>query len=503
MVRTFKAEEHVDGTISLSRSKGLSQKISVLGVLAAVWVFAAIAVCAEEQSAGESLYQEYCASCHGAHLRGGNAQSLVDSVWQFGDSRGYIFRNIKYGVPHLGMPSYEDSLSDRQINRIIDFLLEAEKRAGTKKPGPPEELETLDYKIKVDVWAEGLSIPWSIDFLDAKTALVTERPGRLRIVNDGGLVKEPIKGTPEVVAEGQGGLLDVTVDPNYKRNGWVYLAYSHALEGVEGNRRPPAMTRIVRGRVKDGLWKDEQTVYEAPGETYLETRHHYGCRIVFDPEGYLYFCIGERGRASHAQDLDKPNGKIHRVRRDGSVPEDNPFAELDDRLATIFTYGNRNPQGMAVHPITGEVWETEHGPMGGDELNLLKAGRNYGWPVITYGRNYDGSIITTATERQGMEQPVVYWKPSPAVCGVDFYRGEMFARWRNRLLVGALKYEEVRLLDIKDNRVLHQEVILKNAGRVRDVACGPDGAIYVVLNQPGTILRLTPLEMSRRSDSSG
>jgi glucose/arabinose dehydrogenase len=447
----------------------------------------------EGVSRGRSLYMDRCASCHGAKLQGGNAQSLVDAVWQFGADRGYVFRNIKYGIPHLGMPSYEATLSDQEINLIIDFLHDAEQTAGVTPPPPPEKLETLDYHIKVDVWAEGLEVPWSIDFLDERRALITERPGRLRLVEDGKLHPKPIAGTPDVLNEGQGGLLDVAVDPEYAEDGWIYLAYSDAVQGAAGEERPPAMTCIVRGRLKHHTWVDEAIVYRAPRATYHTTRHHYGCRIVFDPDGYLYFGIGDRGVGEQAQDLSKPNGKIHRLHRDGRVPSDNPFVGRDGALPSIYSYGHRNPQGLAVHPVTGRVWVTEHGPMGGDELNLIAPGLNYGWPVVTYGLNYNGTVISEFTRKAGMEVPNLYWKPSIAVCGLDFYRGEKFGKWKNRLLVGALKYEEVNLLDIEQDRVIHQETILKNAGRVRDVACGPDGLIYVVLNRPGMVLRLSPI----------
>lgn len=447
---------------------------------------------AQEEMTGAQLYQQACASCHGAQLQGGNAQSLVDGVWQFGAKDSYIFRNIKYGIPDFSMPAFERALTDRQINRIVAYLLEAEKTSGIRKPPPPTKLFTLDYEIKVDVIAQNLDIPWAIDFLDARTAVLTERPGRLRLMVDHQMQPDPIKGTPAVVHEGQGGLLDVAVDPEYAKNGWIYLAYSHALD-EPGKERPPAMTRIVRGKLRDNTWTSEQVVYEAPKYLYLETRHHYGCRIVFDPAGFLYFSIGERGIADHAQNLMRPNGKVHRIHRDGTPPADNPFSGRTGALQTIFTYGNRNPQGLAVHPVTGVVWETEHGPMGGDELNQLVAGRNYGWPIVTYGRNYDGGIISDVREKPGMESPAVYWKPSIAACGIDFVRGSLFARWKNQLLVGALKYEELRLLDIQADRVLHQQIILKNAGRVRDVACGPDGAIYAVLNGPDMVLRLTPI----------
>lgn len=440
---------------------------------------------------GAALYQQNCAQCHGADLDGGNATSLIDGIWQFGDGNSYKRRNIKFGIPHLGMPSYEETLTDDEIAAILDFIDEAEKNAGAVKPQTPQTLETLDYDLNVETFADGLEIPWAIDFIDASTALITERPGRLRMVIKGELQPEPVQNTPEVLHEGQGGLMDVAVDPEYDENGWIYLSYSHVLDENTGNR-PPAMTRIVRGKIENNTWTNQEVLFEAPHDMYRTTRHHYGSRIVFDPWGYLYFSIGERGAADHAQDFTRPNGKVHRIYKDGKIPKSNPFTDEEESMKSLYSLGNRNIQGMAIHPQTGELWATEHGPMGGDELNLIKAGYNYGWPVITYGRNYNGSIITELTHKPGLQQPVLYWKPSIAVCGLDFYSGDLFKKWKNKLLVGALKYEEVRLLNIEDERVMHQEVILKGAGRVRDVSTGPDGAIYVVLNQPGKVVRLTP-----------
>lgn len=404
-----------------------------------------------------------------------------------------MFRNIKFGIQHLGMPSYEGSLSDDQINSLVAFLLEEEKKAGISKPPTPEMIETQDYKIKVEVFADSLEIPWSIDFLDESIALITERPGRLRMVQNGKLMPGSLQGTPEVLHEGQGGLMDVAVDPKFDENGYIYLSYSHVLNDEGEGNRPPAMTRIVRGQIMGNIWTNETVLFEAPHDMYRTTRHHYGSRIVFDKEGFLYFSIGDRGARSDAQDLSRPNGKIHRIKKNGEIPIDNPFATEADAMQSVFAFGNRNPQGLAIHPETDQLWETEHGPFGGDELNLILPGKNYGWPEITYGRNYNGTIITEETARDGLEQPNLYWKPSIAVCGLDFYHGELFPKWNNKLMVGALKYEEVKLLHIEDNRVIHEQSIVKNLGRVRDVQTGPDGAVYVVLNNPDKVIRLTPL----------
>ena len=448
----------------------------------------------EKASAEEAAvnYGKYRATCHGTTVTGGMAQSLFDGIWQYGDGEGYVRRNIMFGIPHIGMPSYEKTLSEKEIRAIVDYLYEGEAAAGAKKPEPSEMLETMDYEMQVDIWADGLEIPWAIVFLNGDTALITERPGNLRMVVKDQLLAKPVKGTPKVLHEGQGGLMDVAIDPGYSSNGWVYLAYSHALDKTQpGEKRPGAMTRLVRGRIRDMEWVDEQVIYEAPHETYRTTRHHYGCRIVFDKKGYLYFSIGDRGSQDHAQDPKRPNGKIHRIYPDGTVPPDNPFRDVG--LPTLYTLGNRNPQGLSIHPVTDELWEVEHGPLGGDELNLIQKGKNYGWPVITYGKNYNGTTITEYTRKEGYEQPILYWKPSIAVCGIKFYRGDAFPLWENKLLVAALKYEEVILLDIFDDRVMHQQVILKNAGRVRDTGMDPEGNIYVVLNKPDRIVRLSPL----------
>ena len=268
----------------------------ILIILALFGLYTVLFAADEKEFAGRTLYAQYCSSCHGIHLQGGNAQSLVDKIWQFGEGRGYVAQSIKYGLPHLGMPGYEKTLSDSQINQLIDYLFEAEKNYGAVKPPIPKQLQTMDYNIRVEVFADGLQVPWSIAFIDKDRALVTERPGRLRLVADGKLQTDPIADTPKVLNEGQGGLLDVAIDPDYESNGWIYLSYSHVLEGDQV-QRPPAMTRLVRGRIKDNTWTDQQVIYEAPHESYLTTRHHYGCRL--DQVGLRY--LGSRLRRSFGQ----------------------------------------------------------------------------------------------------------------------------------------------------------------------------------------------------------
>ena len=434
-----------------------------------------------------------CGTCHGSDLKGDIAQSLLDGSWQFGSRVNDITRSIKFGHPHHGMPSWNHVLTGDEIDTMVAFLLKEEKNLGIGQAPIPEEIETQDYLLNVEIFAEGLTLPWSMEFIGDNRALITERSGRLRVVDNGTLKTDSVKGIPVVTDGGQGGLMDVAVDPDFDENGWIYLAYSHALEKKEGDRRPPRMTRIVRGHLVGNRWEDNQVIFEANHEAYRTAGQHFGGRITFDHEGYLFFSIGDRGSMDDAQDLSKPNGKIHRIHPNGAVPIDNPFVGKNDALKSVYSFGHRNPQGLAVHPETGQIWDTEHGPLGGDELNLIEAGRNYGWPVISYGINYNGEIITDLTHKEGMEQPIYYWKPSIAVCGLHFYEGDLFPKWKNKLLVGALKFSEVQLLDIEKDRVMYQQTLLKNAGRVRDITVGPDGAIYVVLNVPGTVLRLTPM----------
>ena len=365
--------------------------------------------------------------------------------------------------------------------------------AESDKNALPDTIKTLDYKLGTEVVARGLEEPWAIDFLGPDTALVTEEPGRLRLLIDGELHPDSVAGTPEVSYKGvQGGLLDVAVDPNYEQNGWVYLAYAHGLKTEA--KEEPVMIRVVRGRIQGHAWQDQEVLFEAPHDTYRTTRHQFGSRIAFGPQGRLYFSIGDRGDwpvypeqvMMQAQELDRPNGKVYRINRDGSIPPDNPFVGQEGVLESVYTYGHRNPQGLDVHPETGRIWALEHGPRGGDELNCLKAGANYGWPVITYGINYTGAVITRERRREDMEQPIVYWRPSIATSGLSFYQGEMFPYWQNQLLVSSLKMEQLRLLTMRGERrceaVMHQEILFEGKGRIREVVPGPEGGIYVVFD---------------------
>ena len=443
----------------------------------------------------EEIYRMHCAACHGASFEGGQGGSLVDGEWKHGASDEAITRSITKGKPELGMIPWEGVLTPEQIRGLVILFREMEKQTlakGVEFPVPAADkvvkTKLHDYRIETLV-SEGLENPWAIAFLPDGRKLVTEKSGRLRIVSaDGKLDPVAIEGLPEVIEHGQGGLLEVALHPDYSKNGWVYLGLSDGTRGDGGVR---CTTAVVRGRIKDHRWTDQEWIYRPDEKFRSASGAHFGTRFVF-AVGYIYFVIGERGGMMEAQDLSRPSGKVFRLHDDGRVPADNPFVGSKEAIAGIWSYGHRNPQGLAMDPRDGSMYDTEHGPRGGDELNLILPGRNYGWPVVTYGMNYDGTPMVADTEKEGIERPLTYWVPSIAVCGLDFYAGEKFPKWKNDLLAGALAQQEVRRIRIVDRKVVEQEVILKNIGRVRDVAAGPDGLIYVVLNQPDRIVRLLP-----------
>ena len=378
-------------------------------------------------------------------------------------------------------------------------------------------------KFRIEVVARGLETPWGLEFLPDGRLLVTERAGHLRIYERGTL-SEPIKGTPVPHVQQDGGYLDVTVHPQFAENGWIYLAYSEVrpgftpppaseapppapAPGARGRGRGPQIpsnTVVVRGRINaNHEWTDQQIIFRAPEELYSTSGAHFGLRFLWDTQNHLFFSLGERGAMQNAQDLSNPLGKIHRVNADGTAPPDNPFAKTPGALATIWSYGHRNPQGLAWDPVTGLLWESEHGPNGGDEINVVEPGHNYGWGVITMGTQPG----ITEQAHEGMEQPIVYYTPSVGPTGIAFYTGTRYPGWKNTsLFVCALVGQQLRRLEIRDREVTHQEVVLDHLGRVRDIAQSPDGYFYVALQSPtgvnglplsastpGLIVRLVPV----------
>ncbi|MGQ0735653.1 MAG: PQQ-dependent sugar dehydrogenase [Acidobacteriota bacterium] len=352
-----------------------------------------------------------------------------------------------------------------------------------------------DYRI-VTV-ADGLVQPWSMAFLPGGDMLVTERPGRLRIVRQGKLLPNAVDGLPQILAQGQGGLLEVAPHPNFAANRMLYLTYSKPIEdGKQGT------TALVRGRFEN----DRLTGVEQLFESVSRGRGHYGGKIAFDKNGYVFLTLGDRQvppegnlEAHPAQDLSNHHGTVVRIHDDGRVPADNPFVGREGARPEIWTYGHRNVQGLAIHPETGDVWTNEHGPQGGDELNRLQPGLNYGWPVIGFGVNYQtGAAIHSGTHRKGMEQPVHVWVPSIGISGMMIYTGDRFPQWKGNLFVAGMVGEQLARLTLNGPRVVNEETLAQRIGRIRDVRQGPDGFIYLAIEdrdaKPTAIVRMEPAD---------
>ena len=350
--------------------------------------------------------------------------------------------------------------------------------------------KTKKETFRIETFVDGFDIPWGMAFLPNKDLIVSDRNGSLWLVNYKSKTRSQIIGVPEVRYKGQGGLLDIQVHPDFINNNFIYIGFTSYLK----RKKNKTFTSIVRARLENNSLTDQKIIYKADDIYYSSNTVHYGTRIVFDKKGYLYFSIGDRGKRNQAQLLNYPNGKIHRLHDDGSIPKNNPFIQEKNAIKSIWTYGNRNPQGLAIHPVSSTIFETEHGPRGGDELNILMSGNNYGWPEITYGKNYSGTTITKYTHKKDMEQPVIHWTPSIAVCGIDFYDGELFKNWENNLLVSSLKFENLYRLEIEDSKVAQQEIIYRAGSRIRDVETGPEGFIYLALEDPGRIVRFIPIK---------
>lgn len=353
------------------------------------------------------------------------------------------------------------------------------------KPGLTNSSSGETHEIEVEVLAENLENPWSIAFLPDGGMLIAERPGRLRFFRDGQL-SEPISGLPPIWQNGQGGLLEVALHPDYENNGWIYLAYASSDDGQKGN------TAIGRGQLEGNNLVNFETLFR--GSPLTDLSYHFGCRIVFDELNRLYFPIGDRGEMTNAQKLDNHNGKLMRINDDGSIPQENPFVEEAEAMPEIYNYGHRNIQGMAIHPLSGEIWTHEHGPRGGDEINIEKAGANYGWPLVTYGINYDGTTISNDTTLPGITDPIHYWVPSIAPCGMCFVSSDTYPNWKNNLMVTALAGQQIQRLTLSGTQVIDTEILLQGYARFRDIRQGPDGFLYVLTEGPGQLIRLKPLD---------
>ncbi len=472
--------------------------LSLLLAVAPVFVAAQTAEAPKARDAG-TIYTANCAGCHGPNLEGGKGGSLIDAEWKHGSDEAAIVRSISQGFMQSGMPAFGATINEADTKALAIFIRET----GTKKkdPTPAEEQKipegtqySQEETYRIETLADGLEVPWSLTFLPDGRMIVTERAGRLRVIEKGKLRPELIGGLPPIIAKDEAGLMSVVAHPDFARNQWLYLSFS------DPGQNDTAMTKVVRARLKDWQLTDMEPIFSIPTEQYGKGYVLFGGRLVFDGD-YLFFSVGaralEEATTKEAQNLALPQGKIHRVFHDGKIPPDNPFVKQGDAFASIWAYGVRNPQGLARDPRDGGIWESEHGPRGGDELNHIQRGQNYGWPLVTHGMNYDGTPISAKTEAPGMESPVVHWTPSIAASELEFYTGDKFPRWKNNLFLGSLATQKLLRFVVEGGKVTHTEEVFKGLGRVRDIKTGPDGYLYLALEligKPGKIVRLVPAD---------
>ena len=383
---------------------------------------------------------------------------------------------------------------DSKVEKKAQPVPTAEPHAPHQRPAFPEQTRApqleSDVELEVQKIVSGLSHPWGMAFLPDGRLLVTEKSGQLRVVTQQGELSAPVKGVPKVDTRGQGGLLDVNLAPDFETSRMVYLSYA------EPTKDKKTRTAVARGKLsKDDkeLKKVEVIFRQAPP---WDSTFHYGSRLIWDNQGRLYITLGERSKPEPrvlAQDLSTHLGKVVRLNADGSVPTDNPFVDKKDARPEIWSYGHRNIQGAALHPGSGRLWTIEHGPQGGDELNMPKAGKNYGWPVITYGEDYSGEPIGSGiTQNKNMEQPIYYWDPVIAPAGMIFYQGDMFKEWQGDILISSLRPGSVVRLNVRDQRVVGEERLLQKVGRVRDIAEDANGALWIITDKDnGELLKVS------------
>ena len=451
----------------------------------------------QTQAPGAQTFMQNCQSCHGNTLAGGRGPSLFSESLLSSHSDAALGQIIKTGIPGSDMPSFAGKFSDDEIAELITYLRVQGGRLKTAPPFVPnpdgQVIHSQKENFKIVTVAAGLDTPWGEAFLPDGRMLVTERTGPLRIIDHGKLLPEPVVDTPKVFVRQDGGMLDVATHA-----GWIYLSYTEVEPGVvpapgsdtAPNLAPPTMTVMVRGHIRNNQWVDNHEIFRAPSSLYTTTSDHYGSRFLFDGKGHLFFSLGERHNMVNAQSLSTPLGKIHRVNEDGSVPADNPFVKIPGAWPSIWSLGHRNPEGLAFDPVTGDLWESEHGPTGGDEINVIDKGHNYGWGLASMG--LEPGIFKQSAP--GTDPPIVSYTPTIAPSGISFYSGNRYPGWKNNLFVAALAGQELLRLEIKGRQVVAQEPVFKEYGRVRDVITGPDGLLYVLLQNPtgaGTGLALS------------
>ncbi len=469
-----------------------------LAVVAAL--LAPTLACAQDPSIGETRYGQLCAACHGGNLAGGEGPALMGRGLTHGDSAALMTRVVREGLPPK-MPAFNNQLSHDEIEAVVSFVRRkrrVEGSGGTKVPTGVVHTDLHDFQVEA---LARLPSAFAFAFLPDGRILLTEGIGRLRIMERGKLLPEPVIGAPTgksgLAASSQNqAVQDVVLHPNYRQNGWIYVGTTEPAPGGLQGAYETLIIKVHRGRIEKGRWVDETVIAEIP--------NNYGGakRMAFDAQGHLYVsvpysAVGYDGplTAAASQDLTVPGGKILRMNDDGSVPADNPFADKQGITRYIWTFGHRVALGLAFSPA-GELWETENGPRGGDEINRLSPGKNYGWAVVTWGHRYDDKPVGANPDGRGYEQPVVAYVPAPSLSAITFYTGDAFPRWKGAMLMATLKQRNLYRIRFEDGRLASQEVILRDMDRIRDVGQGPDGLIYV-LTDSGAFARLVPAEAKR------
>ena len=475
------------------------------------------------------LFQENCAVCHGENLEGAPQGTPLRGELRHGDSMADIIASTSNGYEASGMPTWRDRFSTAQIRNIAMYILETRANLNYVTSNfemplsiPDGEIESELHNFRLETVVDNLDpLPFSIEPLPDGRLLLTEKTKGVRVIRPDGEQSGFIPGTPQAyddiyrldtrldIERGMGWLFDIVLHPNYEENGWIYLYFgdrcSDCNDVSRESGRPVSMNKLVRGKIEEGEWVEQETIWQADMEHYSAASDVVaGGRVAFDNAGHVYFTVGMKGPSNHhgIQDLSTPWGKIHRVNDDGSIPEDNPFADRDDVYRSIYTYGHRSPQGLEFDFANGELWGSEHGPRGGDEVNRLLPGRNYGWPLYSLGMDYDGTPVEygkdlgIAFELSDIEQPVVDLTPSPAVSSFIIVTSEQFPEWNGDFLVGSLKARSLFRIDIENNQLVHRETLFEGIGRIRDIEQGYNGDIFLLIEHGsgGRIVRLAPAD---------
>ncbi|HEU0096456.1 MAG TPA: PQQ-dependent sugar dehydrogenase [Rhizomicrobium sp.] len=458
------------------------------------------------QTRAHEIFTTTCAGCHGANLEAGpKGPSLFTKAFLDSHSDEQIVQALASGTGN--MPSLKTVLFPNEMEQMPAYLRivsgNLNRHVGPVPDITGKVIQSQKATFKVETLARGLDQPWGAAFLPDGRMIFTERNGNLRFMDKTGKISEPVKGTPTVFVRQDGGMLDVALPPDYAKTGWIYLSYSTVPptyqvqpgDDTAPNMAPPTMTHVVRGKVNaKNEWVEQQMLFDPPADSYRNSADHYGSRFLFDGKGHFFWSMGERHDYQMAQNLASPLGKIHRLNEDGTIPIDNPFVHTPGALPSIWSYGHRNPEGLTFDPVSGIFWESEHGPTGGDEINIIKPGRNYGWGIATKGLE-PGISRTTAT---GVTDPITFYNPSIGPAGISFYEGDRYPGWKGSLFLSAMVGQKLIRLDIKDGEIAAQETIFADYGRVRDVLTGPDGLLYVLLQnrngdpKGGSIIRLVP-----------